>query len=340
MRIDGFDRDLLALFGLITLALFCAASTLSHGVLQWGDVLPVYLQIGFLGVVAGVIAVIACRTLGAQSAGQSPLKEVLKGLTDLRAWAWLSVPGIVAPIFMASFTIGKTLLGTKLGFTWDAFFADLDKAIFGTDPWQLTHAVFGTTYGSEFLKVFYVGWGAVVAFSMPLVIVMAHREHAAKFVLAMFLTWTITGLFLAALFSSAGPCFVAAFDPELGQRFAPLNDQLAALLGSNDAIHMTQEYLAKHWNAKVAVKGGGISAFPSVHVAVVVLYVIASWRTPVLRYVSILFAILIWIGSVHFGYHYAVDGLASAGIASVCWMIASRTVALIAGRRQHVAVPA
>lgn len=338
MRIDRLDRDLLALFGLIALAVFCAASALSHGLLEWGDVLAVYLQIGLLGTAAGIIAVIVHRTLAARRIRESPLKEVARGLVDGKLWAWLAVPGIIAPIFMASFTVGKTLIGIRLGFTWDAFFADLDEAIFGTDPWRLTHAVFGTTFGSRFLKLFYVGWGAAVAFSMPLVIVMARREHAGTFVLAMFLTWLIAGLFMAALFSSAGPCFIEAFSPELGKRFAPLNEQLAALLGSNDAIHMTQDYLAKNWNGKVAVKGGGISAFPSVHVAVVVLFVIASWRVPIMRYVSMLFAALIWIGSVHFGYHYAVDGIASAGIAAGSWTIASKTVTVIADRHQRASV--
>ncbi|HET6618985.1 MAG TPA: phosphatase PAP2 family protein [Dongiaceae bacterium] len=325
---------MLVLFGIITLATFGLATAFSYGVLHWGDVLSVYLQIGLLGVAAGIVPAIVLRTFDARRIGKSPLKEVLSGLSDLRLWAWLAVPGFIAPIFMASFTIAKTLIGIKLGFTWDAFFADLDRLLFGTDPWRYTHAIFGTTAGSEFLEFFYVGWGAPMAFSMPLVIVMARREHAAKFLLAMFLTWAVAGLCLAALFSSAGPCFAHIFDPAVAERFAPLNDRLALLLGNDDAIRLTQMYLAKYWNAKVAVKGGGISAFPSVHVGVAFLYVVASWRTPLLRHGSMVFASFIWIGSIHFGYHYAVDGIASAGIAFGCWMAAGRIVALIAARHQ------
>src|SRR5215470_17948441 len=140
MKFDRFDRDLLALIGLITLATFAVASTLSRGVLQWGDVLSTYLAIGLLGVVAGIIPVIVFRTFDARRAGTSPLAGVLKGLADLRLWAWLAVPGVIAPIFLGSFTITKTLIGIRLGFSWDPFFADLDRAIFGMDPWHYTHA--------------------------------------------------------------------------------------------------------------------------------------------------------------------------------------------------------
>ncbi|WP_119299718.1 phosphatase PAP2 family protein [Dongia deserti] len=333
MKIDGIDRDLFALFGLIAVVTLGVAWVLSHGVLHWGDIVSSYFQIGFLSLLVGLIPRVVFPTFQASRTGKSPLAEVYKSLTDPKLWVWLAVPGFIAPIFMAAFTITKTLIGIKLGFTWDDYFAELDRVIFGTDPWRYTHAVFGTEMGSKFLQFWYVGWGVPVAFSMPLVVVLAGREHAAKFLLAMFLTWAMAGLCLAALFASAGPCFAGEFNPVLKERFAPLNDQLTLLL-KDGPIQMTQHYLAKYWNAKVAVKGGGISAFPSVHVAVAVLYVIASWRKPLLRYASLFFAMTIWIGSIHFGYHYAVDGIASVGIAYAAWTIASKAVAFIASRHQ------
>jgi hypothetical protein len=339
MRIDGIDRDLVVLFGLIALVTFAVGSVLSYDVLHWGGVVSSYLLIGFLSILVGVIPRVVFPTFEARRTGKSPLAEVWKSLSDLKLWVWLAVPGFIGPMFMASFTVTKSLIGIKLGFTWDEYFADLDKSIFGMDPWHYTHAVFGSETGSKFLEFWYVGWGVLSAFSMPLVVVFAGREHSAKFLLAMFLTWAIAGLCLAALFASAGPYFAGYFDPALKERFAPLKHQLALLLGRDDVIRMTQHYLAKHWNTDMAVSGGGISAFPSVHVAVAVLYVIASWRKPLLRYASLFFAMMIWIGSIHFGYHYAVDGIASVGIAYAAWTVASRTVTLIANRyRPAIAV--
>lgn len=338
MRLDKVDRDLLALIGLFALATYCAASVLSYGVLAWGDVVSVYLHLGILAASAGIVAVIVQCTLQARRTGASPLRQVGQRLRDLRFWAWLTVPALIAPIFMASFTITKILIGRTVGFTWDPFFADLDAAIFGTDPWRLVHAALGGPLVATVLEAFYIGWGAVGIFSMPLVIALASRDHTARFLIALLLTWAIAGLLFAAMFASAGPCFAYLFAPELGARFQPLIDRLDLLLGRDSALHYTQAYLAANWNAPVAVKGGGISAFPSVHVGVVVLYVIAAWRQPRLRAAAIGFAVMIAIGSVYFGYHYAVDGLASIGIAYGAWIAAGKIVALIANRHQRAAV--
>ena len=143
---------------------------------------------------------------------------------------------------------------------------------------------------------------------------------------------------MRAMFASAGPCFAYIFAPELGERFKPLIDRLDLLLGRDSVLHYTQAYLAANWNAPVAVKGGGISAFPSVHVGVVVLYVIAAWRQPRLRAVAIGFALMIGLGSVYFGYHYVVDGIASIGIAYGAWITAGKIVAAVASRHQRAAV--
>lgn len=57
---------------------------------------------------------------------------------------------------------------------------------------------------------------------------------------------------------------------------------------------------------------------PSMHVAVCVIYVMAArgthWFMP-----SVLFGVLIGLGSIHFGYHYLLDGLCSIAVASLCW---------------------
>ena len=50
------------------------------------------------------------------------------------------------------------------------------------------------------------------------------------------------------------------------------------------------------------------------------LYVAALWRTGrVSRYASLLFALVIFIGSIHLGWHYAVDGLVSFTVVIALW---------------------
>jgi membrane-associated phospholipid phosphatase len=67
--------------------------------------------------------------------------------------------------------------------------------------------------------------------------------------------------------------------------------------------------------------GGGISAMPSIHVTVAILYILAAQRTR-WSIPAIVFGLLTFIGSIHFGYHYAIDGFVGMAVAQLCWRCA------------------
>jgi membrane-associated phospholipid phosphatase len=77
-------------------------------------------------------------------------------------------------------------------------------------------------------------------------------------------------------------------------------------------------YLEEGVRSGTAYWGGGVSAMPSMHIAAAILYLLAARRTfwfiP-----ACLFAVIIFVGSIHSGYHYAVDGIVAAAIACACW---------------------
>lgn len=334
MKLEKSHRDLFALLGLIVSAMYGMALVLSHGILGWGDVLASYAG-AWLAVDLVSVGVLAqWYLLQAYRERKGFIARSREGLSDPSLWLWFAIPAVLTPPFLTAFTVMKSLVGIRLGFGWDGFFADLDAAIFGTDPWRLTHALFGS-WGTRFLQFWYVVWGGVLGFSITLVPLLAPRLQSARFLLAMFLIWPVTGLLLAAAFPSAGPIFVNVFHPDLAARFEPLRASLGQLLERDSPILVSQIYLAKYWDAPVAMKGGGISAFPSVHVAVAVLYVFAGWRILLFRIAALAFATIIWIGSIHTGYHYAVDGLATLVIVPVCWYAAGRIVHAVA--RRHAA---
>ena len=58
--------------------------------------------------------------------------------------------------------------------------------------------------------------------------------------------------------------------------------------------------------------------------AICVLYVIFMWNEkPIWRWGSIIYAVLIFLGSLYSGWHYAIDGYAGALIAiTVTWITA------------------
>lgn len=240
----------------------------------------------------------------------------------------LLLPVIAFPAFLVGFTATKSAIPFLAGYSWDSFWADADLLIFRTDPWRITHLLFGS--GSLwFWQWFYtVGWGAAFFFTAAAIPLYASRRFVSTFFCALFSTWFLGGFVLAYAFSAAGPVFAYMFDPALNVRFAPLRAELAKNLG-NGPISLTQNYLAGAVHSHVAVMGGGISAMPSMHLAAASIYVIAARGTKWF-YPSLLFWMIIFVASAYFGYHYWIDGFAGAAVAWICWKASARILSNMA----------
>src|SRR6185436_14567542 len=113
------------------------------GILAWGDVVLAYVAASMLTALICVPVVAILFSLAAVRQKRRTRDVCRERLSDLSFWVWFTIPTLLAPLFLASFTVMKTLIGLRLGFAWDGFFADLDAAIFGVDPWRITHALFG-----------------------------------------------------------------------------------------------------------------------------------------------------------------------------------------------------
>lgn len=229
-------------------------------------------------------------------------------------------------LFAGSFTVGKDLIPHVNPFSWDPYFAWLDRTLHGgTDPWKLLFRLTGTPAITTAINAAYHLW-LMLAYFMIFVAcfnVSRHDKHRT-YLVSDLLCWTIGGNILATLFASVGPVYYAAFG--YGPDFTPLMDTLR---GFNEISPVwaldVQEMLLHGYMNDGPLKG--ISAMPSMHVASTVTMTIYAFTVSrVIGWMMVGFATLILMGSVQLGWHYAIDGYLSIALSLACWAIARRLV--------------
>ncbi|HEY9216959.1 MAG TPA: phosphatase PAP2 family protein [Phenylobacterium sp.] len=216
-------------------------------------------------------------------------------------------------LFMGVFTSMKTMLPFITEFSWDQRFAELDAAIHGgVDPWRLLHPALAQPIANRIVEFCYAGiwmmltcgaaaWAAGSATMAP---------YRVRFLTCFMLAWILLGNLMAGAFFSAGPAFFEAVGG--GGRYAELVAYHAAQPQSPTSAHALQEWLWAEHQAGLMQIGTGISAFPSMHVSMATMTVIAAFCTHrKLGYFALGYLVLILASSVHLGWHYAVDGYAS-----------------------------
>lgn len=257
-----------------------------------------------------------------------PAKAIAKDMWSLmsdkrRLAVGLPMIAVLAPFMtiFGEFKAAVPMLGG--GFVWDQTFDQWDRWMhFGKLPWEWMQPVFGyapvtfalnVSYNFWFFAMWMV-WAAWAFTTRP----DANRTH---FFLTFMLLWSIGGSLMAAGFSSAGPAFYTLIglspDP-----YAPLMDYLRS---ANEILPVwalnTQEMLWTTFNGRTVADG--ISAMPSMHNASSLLFLLSArhlGKWPVRLLAAHL--VLVYLGSVHLAWHYAVDAYIGWALALVLWFAA------------------
>ena len=206
----------------------------------------------------------------------------------------------------------KIMLPIADPFWADVLLADLDSLVFGTDPWRLTHAALG--WATPFIDQIYVTWAPAKFAALLALLCAPPSELRSRSLLSYFLIVAMGALGQYSL-SSAGPVFYSQLG--LGSRFAELPIPPLVESARN---YLWADYLRGGGNI-----ASGISAFPSLHVAIA-LWVVLVLRSayPGLQIVGWIWFGFILVGSVHLGWHYVSDGLfASIAVLLIWWLAPS-----------------
>jgi hypothetical protein len=245
---------------------------------------------------------------------------------------------ILMPVFFSVFASLKGLIPEINPFGWDVAFARWDRFVHGgVDPWRILQPVFGHPFATFLLDLVYCSWFYVLqliciwqAFSI------ARPRLRMQFFLTFLLVWVLLGNVGAVILSSAGPCFYDLLVGEPGP-YQPLMGYLQDASGQFSLWSLDMQRQLWWWyrNPTLSI-AGGISAMPSIHVAMAFLLALVCWRTHRALGIALgAYAALILIAAVHLGWHYAIDGY--AGIAgtyaiwrAVGWVLARKDAAVAA----------
>ncbi|MDD2943854.1 MAG: phosphatase PAP2 family protein [bacterium] len=164
-------------------------------------------------------------------------------------------------------------------------------------------------WADGYIDLAYVGWYPVLG-SMMIVLLMQRDRRVMEWgIFSLLFLWMAGGL-LALAVPSLGPVYVRS------EWFAGLSVPHARMIQAQLWQHY-QEIIAGAEATKFH-NYEGIAAFPSLHVAIVALYSFVLWRiNRISAWLMIAYTVVVQIGSVFLGWHYAIDGYIGIALAFV-----------------------
>jgi len=234
---------------------------------------------------------------------------------------WIAVTALLMPLFLNTYGSWKGMIPALHAFSFDHILTEADRLLHGGQlPWAHLQPLLGRPAVTRVLDVLYILWLPLNAGVLVWQGWSERRGIRARFFLSYVLVYIILGTGAAIALSSAGPCYYAAVTGQPSP-YTPLMDYLVSLDADQPLFAVrVQRTLWENYAAGLGMPFVGISAMPSVHVAVVVLFAVLGWRTaPWLGGLLTLYAGVVLVGSVHLGWHYAVDGYLSIVGALAIW---------------------
>lgn len=234
---------------------------------------------------------------------------------------------LLVPLFITSYTNLKISIPLFTNFLFDVDLYKIEKILHGGFyPWEfflplINHEVFTVMID----RFYFYGWSIIWIGTCSWMSWSRNRHLRSRFFMGFLTTWCLLGTILAYLLSSAGPCYLS----RLNLPASPYQELFLKLDTIDSSASLTsksgQDYLWSVYESGEFKAGCGISAMPSIHIALATLCTLCVFS--ISRVLGILFCILTFIlliGSVILGWHYAIDGYVSIILTVIIWITTKR----------------
>jgi hypothetical protein len=283
--------------------------------------LPAFLNwIGAATAAAALLAAARFIGLAASKVPRPAATLVGEVKAHARGLSFIAAGVTLACIDMLFFMWIKPEIAAVSPFWVDPYLADLDFIVFGTDPWRFFQGIDlePAAWAYNFL------WPTSILVTLLWIFAQPQSIQRSNSILSYFVIWSLFGPIGQLLCSSAGPIFYSRIG--LGDRYAEMHENIPWV------TNRIADYLWGQYSNNELGLGAGISAMPSLHVAMVTWIIVSllDHKSGAMPF-ALLFALFIWGASVALGWHYASDGLAGILGAIACHRLSRRYLEQIGG---------
>jgi len=228
---------------------------------------------------------------------------------------------VLLPAVISMTTAIKRMIPVVQPFAWDPILAEVDRWLHGgVAPWEWLQPIVGYPSVTVAISIIYSLPWFVLVLLMQFWHTFTLDRRRLRFLITYVLCWAVQGNVIATALSSAGPIYYGRLfsgpDP-----FAPLVEYLSSVAQTHVLpSYLAQEYLWNSYQQDFLRLGSGISAMPSLHIAMGLLLVLSTWHLHrAVRVATLSFLIVLQIGAVHLGWHYAIDGYVALILTGTLW---------------------
>lgn len=231
---------------------------------------------------------------------------------------------IAAPYASAFASFKQSMILLK-PFEYDVLFWQWDYFLhFGNNPWTLFNSLYDQPFIIQGIDNLYILWFIVLIVITYWMVLTKDKIICQTYFISTIAVWSLLGSGLGYILYSAGPCYFDRLGLGIDNAYAALFQKLEAINATNslwalgNQSRLWEAFVSRHW-----LPFGGISAMPSVHVAMAAVFALTLTRRNVyLGILGWLYYIAIMVGSVVLGWHYAVDGYVATLLTLLIWKVA------------------